>query len=120
MAKKGNIKRFAPKLKIKKGDKVVVIAGKDKSRFGEMEVHEVLEVFPKKNKAIVEDVNIVKRHVKPTQDNAGGIIESPAPIDISNLMLVDPKTGEPTRVGRKVTEEGKIVRYSKKSGEIIE
>ncbi len=114
MAKKS--KRFAPKLKIKKGDRVVVIAGAykdlDKPR-------EVLEVFPDKNRAIVDDVNIVKKHTKPTQNNPGGINEIPAPIHISNLMLVDPKTGEPTRVGRKMGEDGKIVRYSKKSGEII-
>lgn len=114
MAKKS--KRFAPKPKIKKGDRVVIIAGAykdlDKPR-------EVLEVFPAKNRAIVDDVNIVKKHTKPTQNNPGGINEIPAPIHISNLMLVDPKTGEPTRVGRKMGEDGKIVRYSKKSGEII-
>ncbi len=111
-----NAKRFTPKLKIQKGDKVVVIAGayRDKDR-----AREVLEVFPEKNRAIVEDVNIVKRHTKPTQDNPGGIIEKPAPINISNLMLVDPKTGEPTRVGRRVNSEGKLERYSKKSGETI-
>ena len=107
--------RFAPKLKIKKGDKVVVIAGayKDLDK-----VHEVLEVFPEKNRAIVDEVNMVKKHTKPSQDNPGGINEVPAPIHLSNLMLVDPKTGEPTRVGRKEVD-GKIVRYSKKSGEII-
>jgi len=116
MAKKGNIKRFSPKLKLKKGDRVVVIAGayKDLDR-----PREVLEVIPEKNRAIVEDVNIAKKHTKPTQNNPGGINEIPTPIHISNLMLVDPKTGEPTRVGRKVGEDGKIVRYSKKSGEII-
>ena len=109
-------KRFAPKLKIKKGDKVVVISGAykdlDKSR-------EVLEVFPDKNRAIVDQVNMVKKHMKTTPDSQGGIQEVPASIHISNLMLVDPKNGEPTRVGRKVDENGKIVRYSKKSGEII-
>lgn len=116
MAKKGNQKRFAPKLKLKKGDRVVVIAGayKDLDR-----PREVLEIIPEKNRAIVEDVNIVKKHQKPTQDSPGGINEVPASIHISNLMLVDPKTGEPTRVGRKVGDDGKIVRYSKKSGEII-
>ncbi len=117
MSKKVKKHRFAPKLKIKKGDKVVVIAGayKDRDR-----VRNVLEVFPDKNKAIVEDTNIVKKHNKPTQDSPGGINEMPAPIHISNLMLVDPKTSEPTRVGRMKAEDGKIVRYSKKSGEIIE
>ena len=105
--------RFAPKLHIKKGDKVVVMAGADKGKEGL-----VLEVFPDKYRAIVENVNIVKKHLKPTNDNPGGIQEMAAPIHLSNLMLVDPKSGEPTRVGRKVVE-GKLVRYSKKSGEII-
>ncbi|MCB9049195.1 MAG: 50S ribosomal protein L24 [Lewinellaceae bacterium] len=102
-------------MKIKKGDRVVVIAGayKDLDR-----PREVLEVIPDKNRAVVEDVNMAKKHSKPTQDNPGGINEMPMPIHISNLMLVDPKTGEPTRVGRKVVD-GKLVRYSKKSGEII-
>ena len=115
MAKKANQKRFAPKLKIKKGDRVVVIAGANKDLDTP---REVLEVFPEKNRAIVEEVNIVKRHTKPSQTSNGGIIEVPAPVHISNLMLVDPKTGEPTRVGRKEVD-GKLVRYSKKSGEII-
>ena len=66
----------------------------------------------------MEDVNVVKKHLKPTNENAGGIVEVPAPLHISKLMLVDPKTGEPTRVGRKM-ENGRLVRYSKKSGEII-
>lgn len=118
MAKQGNTdnKRFAPKLRIKKGDKVVVIAGAYKDR---SKVREVLEVFPEKNRAIVEDVRMVKKHMKPTQDNPGGIRDMPAPIHLSNLMLVDPKSGEPTRVGVKRDEEGKMIRYSKKSGEII-
>jgi len=114
--KLNNQKRFAPKLKIKKGDKVVVISGAykdlDKSR-------EVLEVFPDQNRAIVDQVNMVKKHQKPTPDSQGGIQEVPASIHLSNLMLVDPKTGEPTRVGRKKNEDGQVVRYSKKSGEII-
>ncbi|MBX2927904.1 MAG: 50S ribosomal protein L24 [Saprospiraceae bacterium] len=115
MAAKNQQKRFAPKLKIKKGDKVVVIRGAYKDR---SKVREVLEVFPDEGRAIVDQVNIVKRHTKPTQTMQGGIIEKPAPIHLSKLMLVDPKTGEPTRVGRK-EEDGKLVRYSKKSGEII-
>lgn len=105
--------RFAPKLHVKKGDKVQVIAGNYKGDTGE-----VLQVFPSKNKAIVENVNIVKKHKKPTNDNPGGIIDIPMPIHLSNLMLVDPKTGEPTRIGRKLVD-GKLVRYSKKSGELI-
>lgn len=105
--------RFQPKLKIKKGDKVAVIAGADKGTTGE-----VMQVFPKKNRAIVEGVNVAKKHTKPTNDNPGGINEINTPIHISNLMLIDPKSGEKTRVGRKV-EDGKLVRYSKKSGQII-
>ncbi len=111
--RKDTQKRFAPKLKIKKGDRVMVISGANKGSQGE-----VLEVFPHENRVIVEEVNIVKKHQKPTQDNPGGIVEQPAPIHISNLMLVDPKTGNPTRVGRRELD-GKLVRYSKKSGEII-
>ena len=115
MANKADNKRFAPKLKIKSGDSVVVIAGAYKDRGTP---REVLEVFPTKNKAIVDGVNIATKHRKPTQDNPGGIDKIPMPIHLSNLMLVDPKTGTPTRIGRK-SEDGKIVRYSKKSGEII-
>jgi large subunit ribosomal protein L24 len=106
-------KRFAPKLSIKKGDKVTVIAGSNKGLSGEVKV-----VFPKENRAIVDGLNLVKKHTKATQDNPGGINEIEAPLHISNLMIVDPKTGEPTRVGRKIVD-GKSVRYSKKSGEII-
>ena len=116
MAKNNNKQqqnRFAPKLHVKKGDTVMVIAGASKGTKGE-----VLEVLPKKNRVIVEQANTVKKHQKPTQDNPGGIIEKAAPIHISNVMLVDPKTGEATRIGRKEVD-GKIERYSKKSGEII-
>ncbi len=107
------MKRFAPKLHIKKGDRVKVMVGADRGAEGE-----VLQVFPKKQRAIVDGVNIVKKHQKPMGDNPGGIVEMPAPVHISNLMLLDPKTGEPTRIGRKMVD-GKLVRYSKKSGEII-
>ena len=105
--------RFAPKLNIKKGDKVLVISGDYKGKEGE-----VLQMMPKKNKAVVEGINIRKKHTKPTNENPGGINEISAPIDVSNLRLVDPKTGEATKVGRKVVD-GKSVRYSKKTGEII-
>jgi len=113
MARKVKTHRFAPKVKIKKGDRVIVIAGDDRGKEGE-----VLQVFPEKNKAIVEEVNVVKKHKKPTQDSPGGIIDMAAPINISNLMLIDPKSGSPTRIGRKVVD-GKSVRFSKKSGETI-
>jgi|NOAtaT_5_FD_contig_121_64542_length_20132_multi_5_in_0_out_0_18 large subunit ribosomal protein L24 len=109
-------KRFSPKLKIKKGDKVVVIAGayRDPSK-----VREVMEVFPDVNRVLVDQVNLVKKHVKSTQNEPGGIKQQPAPIHISNVMVVDPQTGKPTRIGRKADEDGNIVRYSKKSGEIL-
>ncbi len=113
MAKKVAKKLVIPKMKIKKGDRVKVIAGSNKGKEGE-----VLQVFPVKSRVIIDGVNIVKRHEKPSQNNPGGIKEKAAPIHASNVMLIDPKSGGTTRVGRKV-ENGKIVRYSKKSGEII-
>jgi len=102
-----------PKSFVKKGDVVMVVSGADKGKKGN-----VREVILDKNRVIVEDVNIVKKHRKPTHSTPGGIVEIPAPIHISNVMLIDPKSGEPTRIGRKVVD-GKNVRYSKKSGEII-
>ncbi len=113
MAKQTKKVKFTGKLHIRKGDKVMVISGNHKGETGE-----VLEVFPAKYRAIVDNVNMVKKHRKPTQDNPGGIIEIPASLHISNLMLIDPKTGEPTRIGRKLVD-GKLVRYSKKSGELF-
>ncbi|MFT5900905.1 MAG: large subunit ribosomal protein L24 [Bacteroidia bacterium] len=102
------------KFHVKKDDTVKVISGESKGEEGK-----VLEVYPSKNRALVEGVNMVKRHTKPNATHPnGGIVEQEAAIHISNLMLVDPKTGETTRVGRKVVE-GKIERYSKKSGEVI-
>jgi large subunit ribosomal protein L24 len=101
------------KLHIKKGDQVIVIAGADKGATGE-----VLQVIPSKNRAVVEGVNVQKKHQKPTNDEAGGIVEQSAPIHISNIMLIDPKSGEPTRIGRK-KDGDRTVRYSKKSGETI-
>jgi len=102
------------KLHIKKNDLVKVLAGENKGAEGK-----VLEVFPDKNKALVEGVNIVKRHTKPNAAHPnGGIVEKEAPIHLSNLMLIDPKTGQPTRVGRKVVD-GKNQRVSKKTGEVI-
>ncbi len=112
MARKAN-KKVTRKLSLKKGDRVRVIAGASKGSEGE-----ILEVFPSKNRIVVEEVNVVKRHTKPANDNPGGIVEKAAPIHISNVMLIDPKTGETTRVGRKLVD-GKLQRYSKKSGEII-
>lgn len=103
------------KLHIKKGDTVIVIAGDYVGSKGR-----VLEVDRSSERAIVEGVNIIKKHTKPNSKHPqGGIIEKEAPVHISNLMLVDPKTGQATRVGRRLNEDGKLVRYSKKSGEEI-
>lgn len=100
---------------VKKGDKVKVIAGKDKGKEGV-----ILRVFPKENRVIVEGVNLVKKHTRPSQDNPqGGIITQEAPIHASNVMPIDPKTGEPTRVGYKFVD-GKKVRYAKKSGAVLD
>ncbi len=100
--------------KLKKGDKVVVIAGRDKGKTGE-----ILKVIPKENRAIVSGVNLVKKHQRPTPQEPGGIITKEAPIHLSNLMLADPKDGRPTRVGFKFVE-GRKVRFAKKSGEVID
>ena len=104
-----------PKLHIKKGDTVQVIAGDDKGKEGK-----VLEILVLKNRAIVEGINIVTKHQKPSAGKPeGGIKKTEASIHISNLMLVDPASGKPTRVGRKADEKGKLQRYSKKTGELI-
>ncbi|MBQ8360627.1 MAG: 50S ribosomal protein L24 [Bacteroidaceae bacterium] len=103
------------KLHIKKGDTVYVNSGEDKGKTGT-----VLKVLVKENRAIVEGVNMVSKHTKPSAKNPqGGIVKQEAPVHISNLNVVDPKTGKPTRVGRKMSSEGTLVRYSKKSGEEI-
>ena len=103
------------KLKLKKGDKVIVTTGKDKGKTGE-----ITTVFPKENKVIVGGVNMVKRHTKPSQDSPGGIISKEKPIHVSNVALVDPKTGKATRVGYKVEKDGHKVRFAKKSGEVVD
>jgi large subunit ribosomal protein L24 len=99
--------------KLRKGDKIIVISGKDKSKTGE-----VTKVIPKDGKALVTGINSVIRHTKQTQTDQGGRITKEMPIDISNLALVDPKSGGPTRVGFKLVE-GKKVRYAKRSGETL-
>ncbi len=103
------------KLKIKKGDKIIVTAGKDKGKAGE-----VLKVLPKENRAIVQGVNMVKRHQRQTQKAEGGIISKEAPIDISNISIEDPKDGVPTRIGFKTLKDGRKVRFAKRSGEVID
>jgi large subunit ribosomal protein L24 len=109
-----------PKLHIKKGDLVRVIAGDDKSTPDRVRQGKVLEIFPEKNRAIVEGINMVTKHQKPSAGKPeGGIKKVEASIHISNLMLVDPATSNPTRVGRKLDDKGKLQRYSKKTGEFI-
>jgi large subunit ribosomal protein L24 len=104
---------MAMKLKIKKGDTVQVIAGSQKGKKGV-----VTAVIKDANRAVVEGINIRKKHMKPTNNNPGGIMEIEAPLHISNLSLLDPKSGKPTRVGYRMEKDQKV-RYSKKSNEII-
>ena len=102
------------KLKIKKGDKVKVITGKNKGKIGD-----VIKVFPASNKLIVSGINLVKKHTKPSQMSEGGIIQKELPIHISNVSHIDPKTSVVTKIGYKTLEDGKKIRFAKKSGEII-
>ncbi|MFZ3578099.1 50S ribosomal protein L24 [Virgibacillus sp. DJP39] len=100
---------------VKKGDKVKVISGKDRGKQGT-----ILEAYPKKDRVLVEGINMVKKHAKPSQDNPqGGILNQEAPIHVSNVMPIDPKSGEPTRVGFE-ERDGKKVRIAKKSGEALD
>jgi large subunit ribosomal protein L24 len=99
--------------KIRKGDRVIVTAGRDKGKKGE-----VLKVFPKEDRALVSGVNTVKRHQRQTQRVQGGIISKEAPLQLSNLAHVDPSSGGPTRIGWKILGDGKKVRFAKKSGEV--
>ena len=103
------------KLKIKKGDQVMVITGESKGQKGR-----VLEVNREKERVLVEGVNMVSKHTKPNAKSPqGGILKKEAPVHVSNLMVIDPASGNPTRVGRKLSDKDKLVRYSKKSGEEI-
>ena len=106
---------MAANRKIKKGDKVVVMTGRDKGKTGE-----VLKVFPKRNRVIVQGVNKVKRHTRPSNTSAGGIMEKEATVHLSNVAHLDPKDDKPTRVGFKFLEDGRKVRYAKRSGEVID
>ncbi|ACK49541.1 50S ribosomal protein L24 [Methylocella silvestris] len=101
--------------KIKKGDKVVVLVGRDKGRSGE-----VLQVIPKEDRALVRGVNLVKRHQRQTAQQEAGIVSKEAAIQLSNLAVADPKDGKPTRVGFKVLEDGRKVRFAKRSGDVID
>ena len=101
--------------KIRKGDKVFVLTGRDKGRSGE-----VIEVRPTENRALVRGINMVKRHQRQTQTQQAGIVTKEAPINLSNIALVDPKSGKATRVGTKTLGDGRKVRFAKKSGEVID
>ncbi|HWA02522.1 MAG TPA: 50S ribosomal protein L24 [Rhizomicrobium sp.] len=101
--------------KIRKGDRVVVTTGRDKGKKGE-----VIKVFPKEDRALVSGVNMVKRHQRQTQRLQGGIVNKESPVHLSNIAHVDPKTGEPTRVGFKILGDGRKVRFARKSGEVID
>jgi large subunit ribosomal protein L24 len=101
--------------KIKKGDKVVVLAGRDKGKSGE-----VIEVRPVEGRAVVRGVNLVRKHQKQTQSQAGGIISKEAALDLSNLAIADPKDGKATRVGFKILDDGRKVRFAKRSGDLID
>lgn len=104
-----------PKLKVKKGDRVIVITGKDKGKRGE-----VLRALPSENRVIVQGVNVVKRHQRQTQAQEGGIIEKEASIHVSNVAHIDPGSDKPTRVGYKILEDGRKVRVAKRSGEVLD
>ncbi len=106
---------MSAKLKVRKGDAVVVVSGKDKGKKGE-----VLSVIPKENRAIVQGVNVAKRHQKQSQTQEGGIVRKELSIHISNLALEDPKDGQPTRVGYKTLNDGRKVRFARRSGEVID
>jgi len=100
---------------VKQGDKVKVLTGKDNGKEGT-----ILQMFPKKNQVLVEGINMIFKHAKPSQDNPqGGILNQEAPIHVSNVMVIDPRTGEPTRIGYEI-RDGKKVRIAKKSGEPLD
>jgi large subunit ribosomal protein L24 len=106
---------MAQKLKLRKGDKVVVIAGRERGKKGE-----ILKMFRSESRALVTGVNMVRRHTRPTTTNPGGIIDKEAPLHLSNLAIEDPKTGEPSRIGFKNLNDGRKVRFAKASGEVID
>ena len=101
--------------KVKKGDKVVVLTGRDKGRSGE-----VVQVMPKEDRAVVRGINLVKKHQKQTQNQEGGIVSKEAAIHLSNLAVADPKDGQPTRVGFRILDDGRKVRFAKRSGDLID
>ena len=106
---------MAAKLRVKKGDDVIVLSGKDKGKKGS-----ILKVFPKRQRVLVQGVNMAKRHTRPSAAGPGGIIEKEMPLHVSNVAHVDPKSGAPTRVGYRVLDDGRKVRFAKRSGEVID
>lgn len=105
----------AVKLRVKRGDKVVVLSGRDRGKAGE-----ILKVMPKESRVVVQGVNMIKRHNRPSQRGPGGIEEREAPIHVSNVAHVDPADNKPTRVGYRFLENGRKVRFAKRSGELID
>lgn len=106
---------MAEKLRLKKGDEVVVLTGRDRGKTGE-----VTKMVLKKNQVIVQGVSVAKRHTAPSASNPGGIIDKEMPIDISNVALIDPKDRKPTKIGYRFLEDGRKVRFAKRSGEVID
>lgn len=102
-------------MRVKKGDRVIVLAGKDKGKQGE-----IIAAMPKESRVLVQGVNMVKRHTRASATQSGGIVEKEASIHVSNVAHIDPKTNQPTRVGYKVLEDGRKVRVAKRSGEVID
>ncbi len=117
MAKKTTTAKVAKraKFKVRKGDKVTVLTGRDKGKTGE-----ILRVDPKRSRVLVQGVNMIKRHQGPSQTNPGGIIEKEASLHVSNVAHIDPKSDKPTRVGYRIDSGGRKVRYAKRSGELID
>jgi len=101
--------------KIKKGDKVVVLTGRDSGKSGE-----VLQVMPKESRAVVRGINVVRKHQKQTMQQEGGIVSKELPVHLSNIAIADPKDGKPTRVGFKIMDDGRKVRFAKRSGDLID
>ena len=106
---------MAEKLRLKKGDEVVVLTGRDRGKTGE-----ITKIVLKKNQVIVQGVSVAKRHTAPSASNPGGIVDKEMPIDISNVALVDPKDRKPTKIGYRFLEDGRKVRFAKRSGEVID
>ena len=102
-------------MNVKKGDRVIVIAGKDKGKKGE-----VIAAMPKESRVVVRGVNVVKKHRRPTPSHAGGIVEQEAPVHVSNVAQLDPKDDKPTRIGVKILDDGRKVRVARRSGEVID